>query len=283
MSPAPDWYDDVEHPGYLRFWDGAAWTEHRSPKPAGSSSLPGSAAELSQAAPQQLPDASIGGSTSPDRPVKKHRILPIAVVAVVVVVAAAGAAFWWVESKPTPSEKADEVLRLMTNRAPETLSTTPQPSQCFALNEGYVVPLVAERAGMTGEPVEEGAYVGELEEEGLDGWSLRRTWCERVFEDGSVTIALTQAPRAGENGYKEDLVHGTVPVAHGSFDGDGTIFTYCNDSSFGRRCLGEWLASGGTIVSVEIDGDTDVVTDELALEAFRNDVLPFIFEDLEQE
>ena len=60
MSPAPDWYDDVEHPGYLRFWDGAAWTEHRSPKPAGSSSLPGSAAELSQAAPQQLPDASIG-------------------------------------------------------------------------------------------------------------------------------------------------------------------------------------------------------------------------------
>ncbi len=33
MSEVPaDWYEDPEDPGQLRYWDGAAWTEHRSPK-----------------------------------------------------------------------------------------------------------------------------------------------------------------------------------------------------------------------------------------------------------
>lgn len=29
----PGWYDDPQHAGMLRYWDGAAWTEHREPKP----------------------------------------------------------------------------------------------------------------------------------------------------------------------------------------------------------------------------------------------------------
>jgi hypothetical protein len=31
------WYDDPEHPSQFRYWDGAAWTDHRSPKTAGGS------------------------------------------------------------------------------------------------------------------------------------------------------------------------------------------------------------------------------------------------------
>lgn len=30
---APGWYDDVQRPGWLRYWDGTQWTEHRSPVP----------------------------------------------------------------------------------------------------------------------------------------------------------------------------------------------------------------------------------------------------------
>jgi hypothetical protein len=30
---APGWYPDVRQPGWLRYWDGATWTEHRSPIP----------------------------------------------------------------------------------------------------------------------------------------------------------------------------------------------------------------------------------------------------------
>lgn len=30
MLPAPDWYEDPEFPGQLRYWDGHEWTEHRA-------------------------------------------------------------------------------------------------------------------------------------------------------------------------------------------------------------------------------------------------------------
>jgi hypothetical protein len=30
-SPAPGWYPDPEAPGGQRYWDGSAWTDHRSP------------------------------------------------------------------------------------------------------------------------------------------------------------------------------------------------------------------------------------------------------------
>ena len=30
-GPATGWYEDPEHDGWLRFWDGQRWTDHRSP------------------------------------------------------------------------------------------------------------------------------------------------------------------------------------------------------------------------------------------------------------
>lgn len=33
LLPPPGWYDDPQHPGYSRWWDGVRWTEHRAPKP----------------------------------------------------------------------------------------------------------------------------------------------------------------------------------------------------------------------------------------------------------
>lgn len=32
-TPPPGWYDDPEHAGMLRYWDGTAWTPHRAPPP----------------------------------------------------------------------------------------------------------------------------------------------------------------------------------------------------------------------------------------------------------
>jgi len=29
-TAAPDWYDDPDRPGQKRYWDGSAWTEHRT-------------------------------------------------------------------------------------------------------------------------------------------------------------------------------------------------------------------------------------------------------------
>jgi len=29
-SASPDWYDDPDRPGQKRYWDGSAWTEHRT-------------------------------------------------------------------------------------------------------------------------------------------------------------------------------------------------------------------------------------------------------------
>lgn len=34
-SAQPGWYDDPEHPGHLRYWDGTRWTEDRRPAPEG--------------------------------------------------------------------------------------------------------------------------------------------------------------------------------------------------------------------------------------------------------
>ena len=36
-TPA-DWYPDPENSGYLRYWDGSSWTEHRAPAPAAEQS-----------------------------------------------------------------------------------------------------------------------------------------------------------------------------------------------------------------------------------------------------
>lgn len=27
-TPEPGWYDDGQHPGRVRYWDGTAWTDH---------------------------------------------------------------------------------------------------------------------------------------------------------------------------------------------------------------------------------------------------------------
>lgn len=33
VMPPANWYDDPDHPGYKRWWDGHQWTEHRVHKP----------------------------------------------------------------------------------------------------------------------------------------------------------------------------------------------------------------------------------------------------------
>jgi hypothetical protein len=38
VSPA-GWYPDVQRPGWLRYWDGTVWTEHRSPVPVDAENL----------------------------------------------------------------------------------------------------------------------------------------------------------------------------------------------------------------------------------------------------
>ena len=37
---AAGWYPDPERADGLRYWDGAAWTEHRAPRPAGAAPPP---------------------------------------------------------------------------------------------------------------------------------------------------------------------------------------------------------------------------------------------------
>lgn len=33
VLPPANWYEDPQHPGYNRWWDGHQWTEHRTRKP----------------------------------------------------------------------------------------------------------------------------------------------------------------------------------------------------------------------------------------------------------
>ncbi len=33
VMPPANWYQDPQHPGYNRWWDGHQWTEHRTPRP----------------------------------------------------------------------------------------------------------------------------------------------------------------------------------------------------------------------------------------------------------
>lgn len=67
-APAPAWYDDPEDPAGYRYWDGARWTDHRSPKhvaqPVTQAAAP-TAQPVTQAASQTAPAATTDPSNWP--------------------------------------------------------------------------------------------------------------------------------------------------------------------------------------------------------------------------
>lgn len=60
QSPPPDWYIDPDNAGFLRYWDGTAWTQHRAPRITQPVATP-----AGQPAPSIPPD--ITSSAAPDR------------------------------------------------------------------------------------------------------------------------------------------------------------------------------------------------------------------------
>src|SRR5689334_20044851 len=100
--PTPaGWYPDPEQAGHLRYWDGAAWTEHRSP-------IEEPAAPQAQEPPAEPP----AGPQAPEAPAEPS-------------FAAASGAHRAPESDPDPSQSTD----------PDAPSLTEQPTTKVPLRE----------------------------------------------------------------------------------------------------------------------------------------------------
>lgn len=129
-SPAPGWYPDPGSTDQIRYWDGAAWTDHTAPRvaapPTPDSALSAPAVPAQGPVPlPQPPGAPSPLATPPNQSHTAKVVVAVAVVILVVVGGGAGAIFLTRDDQPasTPSRRAPTTSLY---RGPDT-SESPSP------------------------------------------------------------------------------------------------------------------------------------------------------------
>jgi hypothetical protein len=108
------WYPDPRDPRRIRWWDGAAWTEHTAPQPEGSGPYP-------SAAPEQ-PYAAVVAEPAPDR----RSVLPLIAGVVAFLVLAVGAVAILLGTRSSGSPQARPAP---SSAAPSPSTPTPEGSR----------------------------------------------------------------------------------------------------------------------------------------------------------
>lgn len=148
QTPA-GWYPDPQDPSQLRYWDGQAWTEHRSPLPPSPGATPQSSpGESSGLAPTTAATAVAGEpATKSKNWFARHKIITTTVVvfAVLIIAAAIGgnggssstsAASSGTATAPVNTSAPAAPSAAATSKAPATTKAAPAPGLKTPVRDG---------------------------------------------------------------------------------------------------------------------------------------------------
>lgn len=222
-------------------------------------------------------------------PEKRRRRRWLWSLAAVVVLAAAAAGAWFAfgRSEMPTGERAQEVLFDSVNGAPDIVSADPQKVNCFARNFDIMTSAVADRLGMETDSSTHGttsSYVAEVtfgDPDSMVRSEVPRSWCTDLLVGGAATVALFRKPDGVVfPEYGDALPEGAEIMNRGPVDGDGELWTYCQPNDEGASCSADWVTDAGTVISLEVAGPDGVVTPDAVAAALKNDVVPYLWEDL---
>lgn len=146
MTPPPGWYPDPEAPSTERWWDGAAWTQHRRTPapPQGAVAPPGQPQPLQQPQPVPMPPAQrSGGGRGKVVAVVAAGVVLVAAIVVGGIVALSGGDEQDPKSPTTPPTELAQSSAASTGPAePSPSDTTDDPSRVTDELNGITLPVL---------------------------------------------------------------------------------------------------------------------------------------------